>query len=358
MNIWKCRCGNERKVDVAKSGYNILLSHIKAKHPDYMQIYQEFVSSSSSASRNRISTAVGTSLQTKIDQFMDIKSRGIFKWLDWVIMDELELSFCESDRVREFTTLSKISSKTLKKYMMSLSSAVEDKIATMASASPCYALIFDGWTEDSYHFIGIYITLPKDNGFDIHLLAMAPFLDQTSFTASNHKNFILATLERYRLQFSKLVCLIGDNCSTNKATADLLGVPLLGCRSHRFNLAMEAYIETFLSAELDTVGKLMSKLTTLKEAGRLRQTTSLRPVRRNTTRWLGAVKMFELYERLRQFIDDSNPDVAVLLPTAAQRIVIRHHAGALNDFLSVTMSLQTEDVTIKESELLFRSLIE
>ena len=53
-----------------------------------------------------------------------------------------------------------------------------------------------------------------------------------------------------------------------------------------------------------------------------------------------------------------NPDVAVLLPTAAQRITIRQHAEALHDFLSVTMSLQREDATIKESEILFRSLIE
>ena len=61
---------------------------------------------------------------------MDIKSRDIFKRLDWVIMDELELSLCESNRVREYTTLSKISSKTLNKLMMGLSSAVEAKIAT------------------------------------------------------------------------------------------------------------------------------------------------------------------------------------------------------------------------------------
>jgi hypothetical protein len=79
--------------------------------------------------------------------------------------------------------------------------------------------------------------------------------------------FILATLEWYHLPVSNLICLIGDNCNTNCATADLLGVPLFGCRSHRLSLAVEAYIDKYLETEIDLVSNLMSKLSTLKEAG-------------------------------------------------------------------------------------------
>ena len=90
-------------------------------------------------------------------------------------------------------------------------------------------------------------------------------------------------MQRYNLQENRLICLIGDNCSTNVATANLMKVPLLGCRSHRFNLAVEAYINEYLKVECELVGKLMSKLSTLKESGRLRMVTELRPVRSNIT---------------------------------------------------------------------------
>lgn len=331
------------------------MSHIKTKHPNYLDIYQAHIASALSAS-GALSPSV--SIQTTLDSFIDSKSFDIYKWIDWVVMDELELSFCEKDRTRSNTSLAIISSKTLKKYILNLSDAVEAKISEMASSAPAFSIIFDGWSQDTYHFIGIFITWPKENGFAIHLLAMTPLLDETSLSASSHKELILATLQRYNLRRSRLFCIIGDNCSTNKATADLLGVPLLGCRSHRLNLAVEAYLDIFLSSELDTVSKLMSKLSTLKEAGRLRLATSLRPVRRNVTRWLGSIRMLERFERLRQTIDDTNADVAVLLPTAAQRINIRRHAGALADFQSVTVSLQRSEATILESELLFQSLIE
>lgn len=191
--------------------------------------------------------------QTTLEYMIDSKSRGSYKWLDWIVMDEHELSFCEKDRTRENTNLPKICSKTLKKYMFMF--------------------------------------------------------------------------------------------------------PLLGCRSHRLNLAVEAYIDRYLESEIDLVSNLMSKLSTLKEVDRLRMTSSLRPVKRNKTRLLGVIKMLDRYERLRPHIDDINPDVAELLPTAGQRNFICHHSGALSDFKSVTESLQRENVTIWESQTLFQSLI-
>ena len=135
-------------------------------------------------------------------------------------------------------------------------------------------------------------------------------------------------------------------------------MPLLGCRSHRLNLAVEAYFDKYLETEIDLVSNLMSKLSTLKEADRLRLTTCLRPVKRNKTLWLGVIKILSRYEMLRPNIDDTNPELAELLPTAAQRNVIRRHSSALTDFKSVTESLQRENVTVGESQILFASLID
>lgn len=102
----------------------------------------------------------------------------------------------------------------------------------------------------------------------------------------------------------------------------------------------------------------MSKLSTLKEAGRLRLTTSLRPVKRNKTRWLGVINMLERYDRLLPSIDDSNSEIAALLPSPIERNKIRLHMAALRDFKSVTESLQRQDITVLESQALFQSLID
>ncbi|KAI2491689.1 hypothetical protein MHU86_22864 [Fragilaria crotonensis] len=131
----------------------------------------------------------------------------------------------------------------------------------MALASLSYALVLDGWLEASKHFIvGKYIVYPaKEVDADpvLHLLAFAPLHeDETNFTVENHANFIKATLNWYSLSADRLFCSIGDNYSASKATAKQLGVPLLGCRSHRFIILVEQYLRTFLATELELVGLL------------------------------------------------------------------------------------------------------
>jgi hypothetical protein len=181
--------------------------------------------------------------------------------------------------------LDPISVKTLKKCLFKEVKAFERKVSAKAMFASSYALVFDGWSEASKHVIGLFIVYPsKVNDADpvMHLLAFALLHDETNYTAEDHANFIKATLKWYSLSAERLFCLIGDNCSTNKTTANRLGVPLLGCRSHRFNLSVEQYLRTFLAAESELVGKLMSKLATLKQSGRLWLTTALCPVKRNT----------------------------------------------------------------------------
>lgn len=199
---------------------------------------------------------------------------------------------------------------------------------------------------------------------EMHLLSFAPLVDETNFTADNHMKFIKATLEWFLIPLNRLFCLIGDNCLTNKATANsLLGVPLLGCRSHHFNLSVERYLRTFLARELELVGKLMSKLSTLKQSGRLRLITRhLPPVKRNETRWTGVPDMFHRFERLLPKLNSANQDDEVLdlIPNADQKRNIREQKQALADFKSVTIALQRMDImsTMKESDVLFRSIID
>jgi hAT family C-terminal dimerisation region len=383
----KCTCGTVRSQNV-KLGYSNLMSHIKLKHANYLDMFvlteQANEDRREAAGHDRIaelsrstgvttagssgmSSVSGSTLQTTLNFMMDTRSNNIFKWLEWIVMDEHELIFCEKPLTRCNAKLEPISVKTLKKYLFKVVEAVEKKITVRASVAVSYALVFDGWSEASRHFIGLFIVYPGKQDRhqaaaepDMHLLAFAPLVDETNFTADNHMKFITSTLEWYSIPLDRLFCLIGDNCSTNKATANRLGVPLLGCRSHRFNLSVEQYLRKFLATESELVGKLMSKLSTLKQSGRLRLITPLRPVKRNETRWTGVPNMFQRFERLLPNLNSANQDDEVLdlIPNADQKRNIRERKQALADFKSVTIALQRMDMSMKESDVLFRSIVD
>ncbi|ETM43436.1 hypothetical protein L914_11083 [Phytophthora nicotianae] len=73
----------------------------------------------------------------------------------------------------------------------------------------------------------------------------------------------------YGKQLSQCLFLVADNCAVNRLLATLMGVPLLGCASHRLNLAVQADMEKS-TTDLDVVHSLMLKLRTLSQSAKLR----------------------------------------------------------------------------------------
>jgi hypothetical protein len=75
------------------------------------------------------------------------------------------------------------------------------------------------------------------------LLAFSPLFDEADFTAESHKEFIEQVLQNvFKKNLENVVCLVGDNCSTNHALATLCRKPLVGCAAHKFNLQIQAYL--------------------------------------------------------------------------------------------------------------------
>jgi hypothetical protein len=129
-----------------------------------------------------------------------------------------------------------------------------------------FAIVFDGWSEDSTHFIGIFSSFLSDSGLvKRQLLAFTPLLDETDLSADSQSALIVDTLTLYGKDISNIACLIGDNCATNKAVANKLEVPFVGCASHRFNLAVNSFL-TVYEPELDKVSQISKKLRTLKNS--------------------------------------------------------------------------------------------
>jgi hypothetical protein len=69
--------------------------------------------------------------------------------------------------------------------------------------------------------------------------------------------------------------------------------------------------------------------------------------------------MFQRLERLlpNLNLEDGNDELMDFVPSAAQKKNIRERKKALADFKSVTIALQRHDMTIKESNVMFQSII-
>jgi len=83
----------------------------------------------------------------------------------------------------------------------------------------------------------------------------------------------MAAIKRFHPFFDKSISgclfLVGDNCAVNKRLANLVGVPLVGCASHRLNFAVRETLAPYDDL-LEEVQRLARQLRTLKQAVKLR----------------------------------------------------------------------------------------
>jgi hypothetical protein len=84
--------------------------------------------------------------------------------------------------------------------------------------------------------------------------------------------------------------------------------------------------------------------------------TSLRPVKRNATRRTGVPAMYDRLERLLPSLHNATDDILQLLPSPTKVMKIRDQKQALADFKSVTLALQSNTMSLKDSEALFVSI--
>ena len=137
------------------------------------------------------------------------------------------------------------------------------------------------------------------------------------FTAEDIGDYFGDVLETYGRNFEAIEFICGDNTSVNGKLADLITlwlkekknidrvVPLIGCASHRLNLAVQTlYAERSRFYEVvERVHVLMVELGTLKNRYKLASKTTLNPVKRNDTRWGSVFAMLKRYVDLKDILD-------------------------------------------------------
>ncbi|KAG6611299.1 uncharacterized protein IUM83_12706 [Phytophthora cinnamomi] len=101
---------------------------------------------------------------------------------------------------------------------------------------------------------------------------MAPLLDalDEDLSAQGHLEFLATMLPRDDcVQLEQCCFLVADNCSVNCRLATIMGVALVGCASHRLNLAVQEDMASH-EEDLAAVQALMIKLRTLTQSAKLR----------------------------------------------------------------------------------------
>ncbi|KAL0231690.1 hypothetical protein GEMRC1_011094 [Eukaryota sp. GEM-RC1] len=340
---WQCRlCPN--MIPPVYSAKNWI--HVHKCHPNFNE---EMIAAKNNATISRFLTPV-----------LPDKPHNIFRWLEWCIENQMAFTFVQDPMIQKNCNLDPIDVKTLVKYMRLLYTEVCAKVAQLLPEE--FGLMFDGWKHPTgtTEFVGMFACFPQKSR--PVLLSLFPFeldevYDESSpfkssnvvFGAEQYKERIAIVLSAYDKTVDDLLFLVGDSCATNTRLADILCIPLIGCASHRFANEVKKF-----SGDLDPILKdiddLFTQLRHIKNTLVLKTNTSLRPLRRNSTRWWSTIAMLK---RFFQYIDRKSFDlfdesVTQFVPSFSEQQRLKTLMKQYETFHVLTLYLQRESIPLHQ----------
>ena len=238
---WKCRvCSNNYKQKDG-SGYINLSRHLNTCKKDWK------------------SEVLSTQKSACTQAFFQPKTQKFYGWMKFVVDNCLPISAVDQKSYREQSKYGSVGSQTLKKYIEAVTAVVEGKIATMLPPGG-FGLVLDAWTDGTTHFIALFASCEIEKRLSTPLLTISPPFDETSFSALTFYDFIGDTLANsYSRSKKDILYIVADHASVNSALANMLGVPMIGCASHKYNLAVK---ETLSAYQNEIQVSLVQKLFT------------------------------------------------------------------------------------------------
>lgn len=246
------------------------------------------------------------------------ENEAMHDYIRLIVMKNLPITTVEDEFYRSFSKWPfEFGVKRVRRVMFALTEIVENKIGDEMVKARFGAIMHDGWTKGGVHYIGIFscYLVRDDIGRltpQITLLAVSPMgkvrdenevtdpeltkeQETVKFDADAHRNFFGETMKWYKVNAKKWIrASIADNTTTNLKIARDMGIPHVGCNSHKLNLDVERFVrnDSELSALIEKTHTLMtSAKRKLKNAALLRNETDLKPVLHNKTRWSGKYHM-------------------------------------------------------------------
>ena len=344
QDYWTCRNESCRKKykQATGSGYTNLKKHLSSCVGDYLTPWQNATNSS----------------RGSLVKFLKQDEQDVFDLIIWIVHENLPLALIEHACTRKVLKCKPPTRKTLRKYILQITNLVEKKVAEELPES--FALMIDGWTDSTVHYMAIIATYIDKNGtYQETMLACRPLNDQEFLDAPEIMEFLDDVVRSYNKKLDCVVALMGDNCATNMKVARELNIPLLGCAAHKMNLAVNKFIDDNpdYSNLIDKITSIMNELRNLKTSGRLRKFTDLCPVRPNKTRWSGKYKMCKRYLELEQFIEAMPLDDSLYLSMREKR-VLEKLTKHLKNFHDITKKLQERGILLPEVRNVFDAAID
>ena len=122
-----------------------------------------------------------------------------------------------------------------------------------------------------------------------------------------------------------------------------MSVPLVGCASHRLNLAVQAFYKVPERKKLVTkVHMLMKELRTLKNSSKLRKTTHFHSERRNVTRWGFTHDMLNKYCKIQGVLSSCNFD-----EDAVAKIPIPRETQAIAELVKSGIKIESVSIALQ-----------
>jgi hypothetical protein len=250
---WRCRKCEQLKSK--NGGWTNLLSHLKscvgtnydvqyAEHAEATRMQQKH--SSLVGGGGDASAGTMSSFVLRISD----AEKEMAEWISYIVVKNQPISLVDCPATRKLARLKPVGSKSVRKHVLSLMTVVKECIKQRLPSS--FALIFDGWTDGTDHYIGIWASYNVTDGTHDGkehpvqtLLSIRPLLADgiEGMTAHDHLRHITRILDGYGKTSAHVICLVGDNCSVNQSIARTMEVPLIGCASHKFNLAVRRWIK-------------------------------------------------------------------------------------------------------------------
>jgi hypothetical protein len=277
-----CQC--QKVLKKQSNGFTNAANHVKSQHKEeYESKVQEYLQLKAKG-------------QKSVLDFVSIpqNAMNMYKWLDWVVMDNHSFHFVEKKRTRGNSKLTPVATTTFMKYLRLVTTKVEAIVKN--TLPPKFGLILDGWTENSTHFCVLFACIPGT--CERVMLSFSPLLDQRTQDANAHYNWIVAMLAPYGKTPESILFFCSDNTNTMPAVARLLNCHFLGCNSHRLALYVKHYLDCDEEDDahiLNKLKKLMKKLRSANKAGALMMETHLKPITSNATRWSSTYNMVRRY---------------------------------------------------------------
>ncbi|KAE9319434.1 hypothetical protein PF008_g18272 [Phytophthora fragariae] len=240
-----------------------MVSHLVSRHEDFRVQY---------ATHNR-----GTVQPLQAFGFFSEETSHRYHWLLWIV--ERRMSLCEvEDESHVQVAPNQLQGAQGRHYDgdCKAGGVITEEMGIL------FGLMFDGWSHGTMHFVSVFALYVVGGRLQRTLLALSP-LDQGSQDAAAHIELFRNVLAVYNKTVDMVQFIVADNCNINRSIDTKLSIPLFGCASHRFKLAVNKFV-TEHELLLQKVNNIMSQLRQINNAAELQKLTPLRAKKRNATR--------------------------------------------------------------------------